>query len=200
MLDTTRKEATRQRLIEAGAAIIHRQGYGGTGIQQVLDACGVPKGSFYHFFKSKEAFALAVLDFQAERLGAIVGPLLTDPTRLPLQRLAAFFDYFLGCYSDAASQPCPCGCPIGNLVQELASSNPAFRQRLDAILSGAEGLLAQVLSEARERGEVSARLDPQETACFIAASWQGAILRMKAVGDASPLVRCRSFIMNELLR
>ncbi len=200
MRDTTKKDNTRLRLLAAGADLMHRQGYGGTGIQDVLSACGVPKGSFYHFFKSKEEFALAVLDFQAERLGASVLPLLTDPVRTPLERLTAFFDYFLGLYSDAASLRGACGCPIGNLVQELAASNPSFRQRLNAILSGAEGLMAQALSEARERGEIPARLDPQETALFIAASWQGAILRMKAVGNASPLERCRDFVLNELLR
>ncbi|MDQ7835877.1 MAG: TetR family transcriptional regulator C-terminal domain-containing protein [Humidesulfovibrio sp.] len=200
MRDSTKKDDTRQRLLQAGAEIIHRQGYSGTGIQEVLSACGVPKGSFYHFFKSKEEFALAVLDFQAERLGASVAPLLADPARTPLERLSAFFDFFLGLYSDAASLPGICGCPIGNLVQELAPSNPAFRVRLDAIMSGLERLLAVQLREAQAQGELSPRLDPEEAARFIAASWQGAILRAKAAGDASPLQRCRDFVLNELLR
>jgi len=200
MRDSTKKDDTRQRLLQAGAEIIHRQGYSGTGIQEVLSACGVPKGSFYHFFKSKEDFGLAVLDHQAERTAANLRPLLCDATRPPLERLRSFFDAFLARFSDPEQIVSQGGCPIGNLVQELAPTNPAFRVRLDAILGDLERLLADQLREAQARGELSARFDPEETARFIAASWQGAILRAKAAGDATPLARCRDFVLDVLLR
>ncbi len=200
MREPREKNDTRLRLIEAGAEIIHRQGFSGTGIQEVLDACGVPKGSFYHYFKSKEAFGLAVLDHQAERMTANLGPLLCDASRPPLERLRAFFDAFLARFSDPAQTVCLAGCPIGNLVQELAPTNPAFRVRLDAIMGGLERLLADQLREAQAQGGLSARLDPEEAARFIAASWQGAILRAKAAGNAAPLARCRDFVLDELLR
>jgi len=200
MRDSTKKEDTRQRLLQAGAEIIHRQGYSGTGIQEVLSACGVPKGSFYHFFKSKEDFGLAVLEHQAERTAASLRPLLCDASRPPLERLRAFFDAYLARFNDPEQVVSRGGCPIGNLVQELAPTNPVFRVRLDAIMSGLERLLADQLREAQTRGDLSPRLDPEETARFIAASWQGAILRAKAAGDAAPLARCRDFVLDELLR
>lgn len=198
MRETTRKDDTRQRLIEAGAEFMHRQGYAGTGIQQVLDACGVPKGSFYHYFKSKEDFALAVVDFHAGRMGAGARALFADPARAPLERLQHFFAYFLGCFADRTHPLGQSGCPIGNLVQELAAASPVFQQRLDAVLCGLEQCMADLLREARAAGEISARLDPEETARFISSSWEGAILRAKATGDATPLVRARDFILQML--
>lgn len=200
MRETKKKDDTRQRLIEAGAEIIHRQGFSGTGIQEVLDACGVPKGSFYHYFKSKQDFGLAVLEFQAERTAANILPLLSDPLRPPLERLRAFFDAFLARFCDPEQIVSHAGCPIGNLVQELAPVNPAFRTRLDAIMTGLEDILAAQLRQAQAQDQIPARLDPEQTARFIAASWQGAILRAKASEDAAPLALCRDFILGELLR
>ncbi|MBU1228476.1 MAG: TetR/AcrR family transcriptional regulator [Proteobacteria bacterium] len=198
MRETTRKDDTRQRLIEAGAEILHRQGYAGTGIQQVLDACGVPKGSFYHYFRSKEDFALAVVDFHAGRMVKGARALFADPARTPLERLRHFFAYFLGCFADQAHPLGQSGCPIGNLVQELAAGSPVFQQRLNEVLCDLEQCMADMLREARAAGETNARLDPEETARFISSSWQGAILRAKAAGDCSPLVRARDFILQML--
>lgn len=195
MRDTTKKDDTRQRLIEAGAEILRRQGYNGTGIQQVLDGCNVPKGSFYHFFKSKEDFALQVVDHHAVRLAAGLRTLFADSSKTPLARLRSFFDYFLACYSDPDDQLSSCGCPIGNLVQEMAPVSPAFRQRLENVILDLEKNMAGLLRQAQAQGEMPARLDPEETARFIAASWQGAILRMKAAGDPTPLARARDFLM-----
>lgn len=196
MRDASRKDDTRQRLVEAGAEILRRQGYNGTGIQEVLDACGVPKGSFYHFFRSKEDFALQVVDHQSKRIGTAVRRLFADTAHTPLWRLRRFFDYFLTRYADPANELSYCGCPIGNLVQEMAPVSPVFRERLEGVILGMESILADLLREAQAAGEMNPDLDAEETARFIAASWQGAILRMKAAGDCSPLARARDFLMD----
>lgn len=195
MREPRKKDDTRLRLVEAGAEILRRQGYNGTGIQEVLDACGVPKGSFYHFFKSKEDFALQVVDHQAKRIASAVRRLFADTSHPPLWRLQRFFDSFLTRYGDPANAFSCCGCPIGNLVQEMAPVSTAFRLRLEGVIVDMEAALGDLLREAQAQGEMSRRLDPDEAARFIAASWQGAILRMKAAGDCSPLTRARAFLM-----
>lgn len=200
MRASTPKDDTRTRILQAGSELLHRQGYAATGIQQVLDACGVPKGSFYHYFKSKEDFGLAVVDMHAERMLAGAQAMFANQDVPPLERIERFFERFLGLFSDPAHPLGVSGCPIGNLVQELAASSLAFRQRLDAVLTGMEEQMALALRQAREAGEIPARLDPEDTARFIASSWQGAILRAKAAGDPAPLARCRDFILNEVLR
>lgn len=200
MRTATHKDDTRARILQAGAELLHRQGYAATGIQQVLDACGVPKGSFYHYFKSKEDFGLAVVDMHAERMLAGAEAMFANPDIPPMERIRRFFERFLGLFSDPAHPLGVSGCPIGNLVQELAASSPAFRQRLDGVLSGLEERMALALRQAHAAGEIPARLDPEETARFITSCWQGAILRAKAAGNPAPLVRCRDFLLNEVLR
>ena len=198
MRDTTNRDDTRQRLILAGAGIMHRQGYNGTGIQQVLDACNVPKGSFYHYFRSKEDFALAVVEHHAALLADRIGQIFADRSLPPLERVRLFFNRGLERLSDPASLFSSCGCPLGNLVQEMAPANAAFRESLDKALGQMEQALAATLREAQAAGEMAARLDPDEAARFVLASWQGALLRMKAGGGPQSVARARDFLLDML--
>lgn len=198
MRNGSKRDDTRQRLIEAGAAIIHRQGYNGTGIQQILEACGVPKGSFYHFFKSKEDYALALLEYYAEFFFLRAEELLGDASLSPLTRVRTFFERTLERQRDPQNPFGTCGCPVGNLVQELSPMGPEFRQRLDIVLGRLEQALTALVREGQARGEIAKRHDPEATAQFIVASWQGAILRMKAAGGPGPLLNARDFLLDML--
>ena len=200
MRSTAKRDDTRQRLIEAGAGIIHRQGYNGTGIQQILEACGVPKGSFYHFFKSKDDFALALLDHYGELFSQRAVLLFGDASLSPLERVRRFFDNILARQHDPKDPFSTCGCPVGNLVQELSPMVPVFRQRLDELLGKLEQGIAVTLRQGQDQGEISTRHDPDALAQFVVATWQGAILRMKAAGDPQPLIRAREFLLEMLTR
>ncbi|GAB6126774.1 TetR/AcrR family transcriptional regulator [Humidesulfovibrio idahonensis] len=200
MRSNTKRDDTRQRLIEAGAAIIHRQGYNGTGIQQILEACGVPKGSFYHFFKSKEDFALALLDNYTAIFAERAVQLFGDESLPPLDRVRHFFDNALLRQRDPDGPFSTCGCPVGNLVQELSPMGPEFRQRLDSVLHRMELAIADMLRQGQAQGQIAARHDPDEMAQFFVATWQGAILRMKAAGGPEPLLRARDVLIDLLTR
>ena len=98
------KGDTRQQLIEAGVALLYTQGYHKTGIKQVLDAVQVPKGSFYHYFESKEAFGHALLDhYSSEQLRAISAA-LADPAHPPLERLRRLFERLTAEYAARQSR------------------------------------------------------------------------------------------------
>ena len=86
--------ATRQHILDIGGRIIHHKGYAATGLQEILSAAGVPKGSFYFYFKSKEEFGLALVDHYRAWLAEETGPILRDETLPPLARLARFFLWF----------------------------------------------------------------------------------------------------------
>jgi TetR/AcrR family transcriptional regulator, transcriptional repressor for nem operon len=199
-MGNTKRDDTRQRLIEAGAGIIYRQGYNGTGIQQILEACGVPKGSFYHFFKSKEDFALALLDHYGASFSDRAAQLFGDETRPPLERVRQFFDNALDRLNDPGSPFSTCGCPVGNLVQELSPMGPAFRQRLDHVLGRLEQAIAEMLRRGQAQGQIAKRHNPDEMAQFMIATWQGAILRMKAAGTPKPLFSARNTLLDLLTR
>jgi len=187
---------TKARIIEAGAEIIRRQGFNNTGIKDILDAVGVPKGSFYHYFPSKEAFGLAVVEHHMAHLGAKVRQALDRPDLGPLDRLRTFF---AGAAALQAGQGYALGCPIGNLAQEMSDLSPAFRERLDKALSGLARPVAAILDEARTAGELPEGLDPAETAAFIVSAWQGALLTMKVAKHSGPFAAFDRMIFGRLL-
>jgi TetR/AcrR family transcriptional repressor of nem operon len=166
---------TRLTILEKGARIIHKKGYNHTGLQEILDAANVPKGSFYHFFKSKEDFGLNLLDHYAAFFARKAGDLVKTDTP-PLQRLKSFFHGFRCFFEDNA---CELGCPIGNLSQEMGDLNPAFRKKLEEIFQMMVSPVEKLLKEAQERKELPRKMDTREMADFIINSWEGAILRMK---------------------
>jgi len=191
------KRDTRQAILLAGAELIHRQGFNRTGIKEILDLAGVPKGSFYFYFPSKEAFGLALIDHFTEHMGGTARSILFDPGLPPLERLARFFATLREKFSDLH---CARGCPIGNLSQEMSDLSPAIQQRVCAAFSGMAGLLARVLGEAAERGELSGGIDPDQAAAFIVDAWEGALLRMKAEKRIDPLLRFEDIIFTRVLR
>lgn len=187
---------TRERIIEIGANIIHKQGFNNTGIKEILDAAGVPKGSFYFHFKNKEDFGLQVVEHYGVVFRATAQNTLADTSVAPVQRihnLLTEFRQFFG------QQGFSLGCPVGNLAQELGDLNPALRERLNQALTGFVELFAEQLKEAQARGELAPDLDPRETARFIVSSWHGALIHMKVVKNSAPLDIFEKMVFDQLL-
>lgn len=189
-------EETRQRIIEAGADLINRQGFNGTGLKEILDAAGVPKGSFYHYFKSKEAFGLAVVDHFAAKFGGIFRTVAADTSLSPASRLNKFFAII---EAHLENQQCRQGCPIGNLAQEMGGLSDQFQVHLRLVIDRMAAAFSDLIRQGQELGEVRPDLDPVETAYFIISSWHGALIRMKVTRSLEPLKLCHRFF-DDLLR
>lgn len=194
---TSKHANTRDTLIQAGAELIAEQGYHATGINAVLKAAAVPKGSFYHYFASKEDFGLAVIEAFAETYEARLAALLDDDGRSPLDRLRCFFAAGRDDMTDCDHSR---GCLIGNLGQELSARNALFRERLDNILRRWEQRLAGCLEEARAVGELAPDTDCVALASFILTGWQGAMLRAKTLKSASPMQHFEEVLFARVLR
>lgn len=190
------KRDARQAILDAGADLVHLQGFNRTGLAEILETAQVPKGSFYFYFKSKEDFGLALIDQYVAMAQERIGSVLQGQDRPPLERLRAMYAANRERY-DAGG--CMRGCPIGNLAQEMSDVSPALRQRLQQALDGIVGLLAGVLDEAVQRGDLPADLDTRQTAAFLLDAWEGALLRMKAEKSTAPLLRFEDVVFNRLL-
>ncbi len=175
---------TRDHILACGGRIVHHKGFTATGLQEILHAADVPKGSFYFYFKSKEEFGLALVDHYQAWFAGQVRPILKDETLPPLERLAGFFLWFRGYFEQEGFIK---GCPIGNLTQELGDVNPAFREKLNASFDGLIRFMTRLLAEAGTRGELPDHLEPEPTARYILSAWQGALIRMKAAAGPEPL-------------
>jgi TetR/AcrR family transcriptional regulator, transcriptional repressor for nem operon len=183
-----RKENTKTTLLETGKSIFLERGYNNSGIETILHAAGVPKGSFYYYFTSKEDFGLQVLNRFAEDIQANFDRCLGNTSLPPLKRLQCYFEEVC---KRLESQDCRKGCLVGNLSQELADQNETFRARLEEIFQGWRERYAECLKIAQDAGEIPPDLDVRDLAEFCLSSWQGAILRAKAARSIAPV---RTFI------
>ncbi|MGH6861321.1 MAG: TetR family transcriptional regulator C-terminal domain-containing protein [Phyllobacterium sp.] len=187
---------TRAVLIDEGLKALLAHGYEGAGIGPILKSAGVPKGSFYHFFESKEEFASAVLTSYCDNNQKMRTQLLSDTTKSPLRRLRDYFDY----YEQQFGLQTPIGgCLLGNLSQSIAAHSDILQRELHRAFTAWQRDFQQVLREARDAGELPAHLDPDETAAFLIDAYEGALVRMKAEGSINPLRRFRAMTLDCLL-
>lgn len=182
------KKDTRNDIISAGINLIYGQGFNATGLDSILKEAGVPKGSFYHYFKSKEEFGLAVIEYFAERFEQRLETFLEDEEVTPLNRIRNFLESGL---ARVTQNHCTKGCLIGNLGQEMADLNERFRSRLEEVFGMWRERFAACLNEAQKQGELSGNMDTYVVAGFILSGWEGAILRAKVMKSPQPM---RDFI------
>ena len=192
---TTRAD-TRNALVWCGTELLTERGFQITGIDEVLKRVGVPKGSFYHYFKSKDHFGHAVIDnyeaYYAKKMDRIFG----DSSQSPLQRLVNFT---LNAKNGMVKFDFKRGCLIGNLGQELAALDTQFRERLEGVLVSWEKRVAECLSEAIDAGELAHGQDPQIWSRFFWVGWEGAILRSKLMRSLEPIDQFTSIFFRSVL-
>lgn len=178
------REDKRDAILDAGLAVLYLQGYNGTGVKDIVDEAGIPKGSFYNYFKSKEDFAIEALQRVAGENIAWARSILLEPTAPPLERLERFFRVGV---ESAQAQEFKLGCLMGNLCQELADVNPRIRDTVAGLFKRLTAVFAECLAEAQNKGDIPAQLDVHQTADFIFNAWEGALLRMKCDKNAQAL-------------
>jgi TetR/AcrR family transcriptional regulator, transcriptional repressor for nem operon len=190
------KEDTRLALIRAGRRIIVEKGYNHTGIQEILLAVGVPKGSFYHFFNSKEEFGLAIIDYDSQLHDRIVEQYLGDISLNPLNRIKRYFTFKLEEFETLEYRE---GCLFGNLSQEMADQNDRFRLRLQEAVERWRDQFADCIQAAQDAGEISEQHSAKELAEFCLNSWEGALLQMKVTKSDAPLKNYIQFMFGTIL-
>lgn len=174
---------TKHRLIEAGLRLLLERGYHGIGIQDVLSETGIPKGSFYHHFGSKEDFALQVVDAYQSNVHALLDATLGDDRRPPLDRVRTFFEGVREAYLSEGYL----GCLLGGLGQELSGTSEVFRWKIEGCIEEIAARLAICFAEARGRGDLPASADPARMADLLVNAWEGAALRSRLVRGGAPL-------------
>ena len=189
--------STRDHLLAVGLQQMRSNGYTATGVKEILDLAGVPKGSFYHYFPSKEAFTEEVVarynTAEKQRLQAI----LANPEQAPLHRLRTYFESFIPIYQGFNFGG---GCLLGNLSLEMADQSPRLQSLLSDSFSGWQQGIAAALREAADRGELPTALNPDDLADYLLNSWEGALVRMKAEKSAQPLHNFLDLTFNILLK
>lgn len=175
---------TREVLLRRGLEVLTEQSFSATGLDYILKEVGIPKGSFYHYFPSKEAFGRAVLEEYSRYFAQRLDRWLLDEALSPLERLVGFVQ---SAKHGMARHDYRRGCMVGNLGQEVGLLPERFRDTLEQIFLDWQSKLAACLSAAQACGELSRRADCNELAAFFWIGWEGAVLRARLVKSDNPL-------------
>jgi len=178
------KRNTKELILEKGSEIVRLKGFHHTGIQEILNTAGVPKGSFYFYFKSKEDFGLQLIDHYSNFFLGNADVFIKDENFSYLNRLRRFFDFFLNYFETTNYKG---GCTIGNLAQELGDINVRFRVKLNEIFEKMKNKVETFLHHAQNENEISKDIDISIASDFIINSWEGALIRSKVAKSSEPL-------------
>jgi len=192
-----KRNDAKQKIIDAGLELISLGGYNATGLDAILRRAGVPKGSFYHYFGTKENFGLAVIDHFAEHYEQKLESHFGDRSVPPLERIRNYFRHGV---EYMASNGYSQGCLIGNLGLELGGQNDRFRTRLEEIFGSWQKRFADCLAEARQLGTLPAEFDPEATARFLLSGWEGAVLCSKVAKSPAPMENFIDMVFSSVLR
>jgi TetR/AcrR family transcriptional repressor of nem operon len=180
-----RGEDSRAALVEHGTQLMLRSGYAGIGLAELLQAAGVPKGSFYNHFDSKEAFGVELVrQYYAEHDG-LLASLLTQTDRSPVERLRSYFELLLQRATEAS--PHARGCLMGMLALEMAGSSEPLRAAVDEAFRAWQARIAELVRQGQVAGELAPEHDPQPLAAMLLEGWEGALMRARASRDLAGL-------------
>ena len=185
----------REKILASGVVTLHQRGFAATGVRDIASAAGVPLGSFTNHFRSKEEFGLAVLDRYFEEHEATVQATLGDQTRLPLDRLHAYFDTITAWLADVGWRY---GCLVSNLSLEAPEHSEPLRERLSHVLHRLTQLFAETVRDCQAAGSVRADLEADDLATLLLAAWHGVLLRMKVDRSPEPLGKFRRILFSLL--
>ncbi len=185
---------TKQRLLAAGLPLLLARGYHAIGVAEILSETGVPKGSFYHHFLTKEDFALQAIDLYQAGVRELLQRTLTNRARPPLLRVRDFFDGVKQSYDDEGYM----GCFLGALGQELSGASELFRVKIDGCLGQISSSLAVCLEEARGLGDLPSHIDATAMAELLVNAWEGAALRSRLTKSPQPLEATLDFYLGAM--
>lgn len=195
--DADAETDTRTRLLDSGSELFIEKGFNGCGLSEILRHAGVPKGSFYHYFRSKQDFGVALIERTCAEYEAELTPMLEDPTHSPLERLRRVFEHYREeCASDAPTREC--------LIPKLALETANLCEDMHTAVKGAYRLWADLLAgpirAGQAIGEIRTDQDATRLADTLVMLWEGATMRMQIDGDTACLENFLTFAFDSVLR
>jgi TetR/AcrR family transcriptional repressor of nem operon len=172
--------SNRDKLLVSGRKVVLERGYVGASVRDIVEASGVPQGSFTNHFDSKEAFALEILELYFADSCVVIRETLRNDALPPLKRLRAYFDATIAAIRNHDTKN---GCLVGNFAAEASDHSEIIRKRLSEIYSELREAVAYCLRAAVKEGELPKSFKIAEVANFIVTGMQGAFLVSKVERD-----------------
>ncbi|MFG2475696.1 TetR family transcriptional regulator C-terminal domain-containing protein [Streptomyces fagopyri] len=188
------KPSKREDLLASALETFHARGFHGTGIKEIADAAGAPKGSFYNHFSSKEECAIEALRLYGVECRL---DMLADTASPPLERIRRHFEFLR---DEVVDRDFTRGCMFGNFATDVIDHSEVIRSAVADGLRTWNGAIAAVLTEARRDGAVRADLDPDTTARFLLNAWEGTLIEARATKSAAAFDTFFHMVFEAVLR
>ena len=193
-----KRKIHKQDIIQSGYDLFYKKGYGVTGISEITEKIGIPKGSFYNHFKSKEEFGIAVLEHYINESEKFLMDALLNDERPAINNLEKFYTDYIELQENVLH--CTKGCLMGNLTMELADVAEKFQEKTKAGFEMSTAVFEACLDKAKEQGDVAPDTNTKKLARFLVSSWQGAGVRMKAEKTTDALHEFIDITFNKLIK
>ncbi len=190
------RRSHQEKRLSDGLELVHARGFGASSVRDIVQAAGVPQGSFTNHFASKEVFGLEILERYREMTSAAVQATLRNDALPPLRRLRAWIG---GQLEYLRQEDMRRGCLFGNLSAEASEASDAIRARVASAFAENQASVAYCLEAAIDAGELAPNADVQDLAGFIVSSVQGALLVAKAQRSRVPVERLERVLFQHLL-
>lgn len=191
------KQIKREQLLDQGVSLLMAQGYHGTGLKKILDTVQIPKGSFYYYFETKEAFGAEVITHYIEPFIVQLAGHLNNPE---LDGLSALNTYFAELINETGQGDFKGGCLLGNLMGEIGDTSEICRVSLKQAVKRYRDLLAVGLAKAQSEGTVRTDKTAESMADLLVNAWQGALLRMKIEQSVKPIQDCCDDLLGDYFK
>ena len=191
------KLSNREKILQAGLKRVHERGFGAASVRDIIEAAGVPLGSFSNHFASKEIFGLEILDLYFAKTRDVLARTLRNDALSPLARL---HDYIEANTSHMQAEDIKLGCLFGNFSAESSYGSDAIRRRLVEIFDEIQDAVKYCLKAAVQAGELPAKTECEDVAALIVSSLQGAILLAKAYRSSAPTEQFEKMLFSSVLR
>lgn len=188
-------ETTRRKLIGHATLLIYEKGYNSTSVQDVINAVGLKKGSFYFHFASKEELGYAVIENASTQILERMNAVIKQDDLTPREKLEAMLEEVQVIVEDA---DCARGCILGNLTLELSHQHEGFRKKLAEVFSDWSSQFEVVLTDMKLSGDLPEDFDCPTYADFIISALEGGIMLSKVTLDPSPMRNAIALITGQI--
>lgn len=196
MIKIKKSELTKKALLQEGMQQLAENGYHGTGIKKVLDVVNVPKGSFYNYFSSKEAYVSAIIEEYNRQALSMFDDFVSQSTLPAIERLKTIYQFML---DKISADQCQRGCLIGSIAAEIGNS---YELCQSAMQLGAEDWLTRItilIDEAQKQGSVRNDLVARDIAEVLWSAWEGSLIKMKMDGNIESPEKIIGLMLNHIL-
>lgn len=171
-MDAKHSDLTRQKLLQAAFCEIHRRGFQAASIVNILADTGLTKGALYHYFPTKQALGLAVIE---EVVGERLNGLVFKPLRESERPVETLLEIIANVSRRVDAEYIRLGCPLNNLMQEMSPLDEAFKLQLNMVLTTWQKAAEDALERGRKQGALRPEVDTKAAALFIVSAWEGCI-------------------------